>query len=126
VPVAVVDASAILAVLFGEEAAGDVVERLGTSHLAAPSLLPYEVLNAAGSKVRRGEVGAATAEMVLGAFAGVRIALHEPAALDVFRLAVQTRLTAYDAAYLWLAQSLSAELVTLDDELARVWSRLRR
>ena len=32
---------------------------------------------------------------------------------------------AYDAAYLHLAQSLSAELVTLDDKLARVWSRLQ-
>ena len=38
---------------------------------------------------------------------------------------VQTRLTAYDAAYLHLAQSLSADLVTLDGKLARVWSRLR-
>jgi len=41
----------------------------------------------------------------------------------VFRLTVRTRLTACDAAYPHLAQALTAELVTLDDKLARVWSR---
>ncbi len=34
-------------------------------------------------------------------------------------LAEQTRLTGYDASYLWLAQRLNAELVTLDRQLAR-------
>jgi predicted nucleic acid-binding protein len=55
----------------------------------------------------------------------MRIPLHEPDFSEVFRLTVRARLTAYDAAYLHLAQSLSAELVTLDDKLARVWSRLQ-
>jgi predicted nucleic acid-binding protein len=32
-------------------------------------------------------------------------------------LAVQTQLTAYDAAYLWLARHLGAELVTFDATL---------
>jgi predicted nucleic acid-binding protein len=63
--------------------------------------------------------------MALGAFARMRILLHDPDFSEVFRLTVRTRLTAYDAAYLHLARSLSAELVTLDDKLARVWSRLQ-
>jgi predicted nucleic acid-binding protein len=126
VPVAVVDASAILAILFGEPDASRVVERLGARDLAAPSLLPYEIMNAAATKVRRGEVTRDAADIVVSAFANVRIALHEPAASDLFRLAVETRLTAYDAAYLWLARSLSADLVTLDGKLAGAWSRLRR
>ena len=83
-PSVVVDASAIAAVLFGEPSADEVAERLGSAQLAAPSLLPYEIVS----------------------------------------VTVRTRLTAYDAAYLHLAQSLSAELVTLDGKLARVWSRL--
>jgi len=41
--------------------------------------------------------------------------------LEDLRLTVRTRLTACDAASLHLAQSLSAELVTLDDKLAPVW-----
>ena len=62
----------------------------------------------------------------LGAFARMRILLHDPDLSEVFRLTVQTRLTVYDAAYLHLAQSLSADLVTLDGKLARVWSRLHQ
>ena len=57
-------------------------------------------------------------------FTRMRIVLHEPDVLEVFRFTVQTRLTAYDAAYLWLARSLSADLVTLDAKLARVSSRI--
>jgi predicted nucleic acid-binding protein len=124
VSVAVVDASAIAAILFGEPAADEVVERLGASGLAAPSLLPYEIVSVASGKVRRGEASAETAETALGAFGRVRIVLHEPNSLEVFRLTGKTRLTAYDAAYLWLAQSLSADLVTLDEKLARAWSRI--
>ena len=40
-------------------------------------------------------------------------------------LAERTRLTLYDASYLWLARALGAELVTLDDKLARAAENLR-
>ena len=124
-PSVVVDASAIAAILFSEPSADEVVERLGWAQLAAPSLLPYEIVSVAGGKVRRGEVATDTALTALGAFGRMRILLHEPDLSEVLRLSVRTRLTAYDAAYLHLAQSLSVELVTLDDKLARLWSRLQ-
>lgn len=124
-PSVVVDASAIAAVLFSEPSADEVAERLGSAQLAAPSLLPYEIVSVAGGKVRRGEIPTETAMTALGAFARMRIVLHEPDLSEVFRLTARTRLTAYDAAYLHLAQSLSSELVTLDDTLARIWSRLQ-
>jgi predicted nucleic acid-binding protein len=125
-PLAVVDASAVAAILFGEPAADDIVRRLGARELAAPSLLPYEIVSVAGGKVRRGEIPAETAAMALEAFVRVSIALHDPDCLEVFRLTVRTRLTAYDAVYLSLAHSLSADLVTLDAKLAGAWSRLAR
>jgi predicted nucleic acid-binding protein len=124
-PVAVVDASAVAAILFGEASADAIVDRLGSNRLAAPSLLPYEIVSVAHGKLRRGEVSAELAAMALGAFGRMRIALHEPHVLGLFRLTDRTRLTAYDAAYLWLAQSLSADLVTLDERLAKVWSKHR-
>ena len=40
-------------------------------------------------------------------------------ARDVVLLAHVTGLTAYNASYLWLAASLGADLVTLDDRLAK-------
>jgi predicted nucleic acid-binding protein len=45
---------------------------------------------------------------------------HE-ASLD---LAISTGLTAFDAAYLWLARHLEAELVTLDGELQRAFDAM--
>lgn len=39
--------------------------------------------------------------------------------VGVIELASKARLTAYDASYLWLAQRLGAELVTLDKELGQ-------
>jgi predicted nucleic acid-binding protein len=44
---------------------------------------------------------------------------------SVLVLAERFQLTGYDASYLWLAQQLNAELVTLDQQLARAASRLR-
>lgn len=39
---------------------------------------------------------------------------------QVVQLALATGLSAYDAAYLWLSRQLQAELVTLDQRLARI------
>ena len=124
VSVAVVDTSAIAAIVFAEPAAEGIVERLGTSRLIAPSLLPYEIVSVAAGKVRRGEVSSEAAGLAVQTFTRVSIELHEPDLLEVLRLTGLTRLTAYDAAYLWLARSLSAELVTLDEKLLKAWSRL--
>jgi predicted nucleic acid-binding protein len=44
----------------------------------------------------------------------------------VFELADATGLTAYDAAYLWLTRELSAQLVTLDGQLAKAAADLAR
>jgi predicted nucleic acid-binding protein len=43
----------------------------------------------------------------------------------VVRLAVQTGLTTYDASYLWLANDLGIELVTLDRRLATAVEKFR-
>lgn len=40
---------------------------------------------------------------------------------DTLGLADASALTAYDAAYLWLARRLGGELVTLDRRLQAVW-----
>jgi predicted nucleic acid-binding protein len=42
----------------------------------------------------------------------------------VVEIALATRLTAYDASYLWLARELGAELVTLDGALERAAATL--
>ncbi len=113
----VVDASAVAAVVFNEPASEDVVERLGDARLIAPSLLPYELANVYVIKLRRypdQEVGLGRAFSLLGALDIELVSVPADAAGS---LASETGLTAYDAAYLWLARRLGLELVTLDRAL---------
>ncbi len=45
---------------------------------------------------------------------------------EAIALAARTRLSLYDASYLWLAMALGVELVTLDERLARADESLGR
>ena len=114
----VVDASALAAILFGEPEAEAVAERLTDTRLAAPTLLDYELANVCLTKIRRqpGQREALRAAYRLAHRLNIEaVAVDHAATLD---LAEATGLTAYDAAYLWLARSLGGELVTLDRKLA--------
>ena len=116
-PAVVVDASAVAAVVFNEPASEDVVASLGDARLIAPSLLPYELANVFVIKLRRypdQEVALGKAFSLLGALDIELVAVPADAAGS---LASETGLTAYDAAYLWLARRLGLELVTLDRAL---------
>lgn len=115
-PGSVVDASAMAAVLFGEPNADDVVERL-EAPLLAPTLLRYEVANVGRTKIRRHPD---RGEEILGSLGLLRrMGIQEVAvpAQEATRTARDHDLTAYDAAYLWLARFLGLELVTLDARL---------
>lgn len=121
----VVDASAIVALLFNELTGEQIVSRLRNATLRAPSLIEYEVANACLKKIRRAP---AERQALLEAFSlldALSIS-REPVNLDgAMVLAEQTKLSLYDASYLWLARALGAELVTLDDKLARADEDLR-
>ena len=120
VSIAVVDASALATIVFLEPAAAAARDRLKRHQLAAPRLLVYELMNAAVKKLRkhpgqealiRGGLSKALGDEFDISWSDVDVA----AVLD---LATETRLTAYDASYLWLARYLHADLVTLDAALA--------
>jgi len=115
--VKVIDASALAAVLFGEPEAEEVVERLGETRLVAPALLHFEVASVCLKKIQRHPE---MRQQMLDAYARrERVGVEEvEVTLDeVVTLAEQTNLTCYDAAYLWLATRLKADLVTLDKRL---------
>ena len=124
-PVKVVDASVVAALVFGEPEAGDAAALLSDAELVAPSLLKFEVANTAWKKATRHPEKAP----LIGA--GLRLALEldiryvdvdHQAVLD---LALEKDLTAYDACYLWLARTLKAPLATFDTRLKRAWPRAR-
>jgi predicted nucleic acid-binding protein len=49
----------------------------------------------------------------------VEIEEYEIDPVEVLDLADRLGLSGYDASYLWLARALGAELITLDDRLAK-------
>jgi predicted nucleic acid-binding protein len=117
----VVDASALAALVFQEPKGNAVRKRLDGAAVFAPELLRFELANTAWKKVRRQPADAVKILTALTMALDDRFGLiwRDVDARDVALLAQATGTTAYDASYLWLAASLGADLVTLDDRLAR-------
>lgn len=117
---AVVDASAIAAVLFDEPEAAPIAASVN-GKLTAPTLLRYELVSVCTTKLirhpeRAKEIGARY--QLLDRLA---IDYAEPDWNHLPALARRWQLSAYDAAYLQLALALRAPLVTLDARLAAAW-----
>ena len=113
----VVDASALAAIVFGDENAEAVLDLIEGEELHAPSHFLLEMANATLVRCRRSPSNAAVLVESLTRVLSRPLTLHTVPALDVLTLALRTGLTAYDAGYLWLARSLGADLVTLDKQL---------
>jgi predicted nucleic acid-binding protein len=118
----VVDASVICAVVFAEPEADAALQRIRHHALVAPDLLPYEVSNVALMKHRR---GAPMPDMRAGLVRCLELELLlEPTdALQRLEIAARYGLSAYDAAYLWLAEATQAPLITFDARLAEAARR---
>lgn len=119
-PDKVVDASVVVALAFGEPLALTARDLLQGAVLYAPDLLPYEICNAALAKSRRypGQAAAIVAGTSLAL--ALEVNLKSVPAAELLELAMESGLTAYDAAYLWLARRLKCQLLTFDQRLARV------
>ena len=120
-----VDASAIAAIVFGEPEGQELANYCTGETLVAPTLLDFELANIGLKKIRRKLRLRADVIAAMQVAQGLRIERIAVPAVDALALADRTGLTAYDAAYLWVAIARDAELVTLDDDLARVNDQLR-
>lgn len=118
-PAKVVDASVLAAVAFGEPRADEATALLSGADLYAPDLLPYELASVALKKSQRYPEQARQIASALEAVLSLDISLVPVAAGDVLALALQTKLTVYDAAYFYLSRSLKCALVTFDASLAK-------
>ncbi|MBE7439680.1 MAG: type II toxin-antitoxin system VapC family toxin [Spirochaetales bacterium] len=124
-PIKVIDASALAAILFDEPGAEEISHELLDSDLLAPDLLGYEIANVCLNKMRRNKP---LQKSILKQFRNWRlmgVRLYRIAEIELLPLALETGLTIYDAAYLHLATQYSATLVSLDRELQRAFARIQ-
>lgn len=123
--VVVLDASAVVELLLTTPVGGVVAQRLRSAPLlSAPHLLAVEVTEALRRLVIASRVGADVAATCLADLEALPLRRweHEPLLHRVWQL--RGHVTAYDAVYLALAESLEAPLVTTDARLARAGGHL--
>jgi predicted nucleic acid-binding protein len=119
--VIVVDASAVVEALFNAPRAASVLEHVARSDetLHAPELVDLEVTNTLRRYVSAGQLDAAAADGHFRNFLGLRLQRHPHAMLLPRVWELRRNLTAYDAAYVALAEELGCALLTADARLAR-------
>jgi len=117
-----VDASAVLEVLLQTPAASRIARRIFASgeSLHAPHLLDVEIAQVLRRYARTGVISAARGAEALADLADLPLHRYPHFVLLPRVWQTRNRLTAYDAAYLALAEALDARLLTRDRALASV------
>jgi predicted nucleic acid-binding protein len=126
--VIVLDASTMVEVLLHTAAGALLSERLlsATSSLHAPHLMDVEVAQVLRRFVSRGELEPERARQALANLAVFPLERHSHDLLLARIWALRRNLTAYDAAYVALAEALGATLLTRDARLQRAPGHLAR
>lgn len=113
----IVDASAIAALIFDEAEGPQILALTEGQRLAAPGIFGYELANVCQMKCRRQPEQREAFHAAYALHRKLAIEEYPVDHAEVLALAEATRLTHYDASYLWLARRLAAPLVTLDKAL---------
>jgi len=123
----VVDSAAVVDALTGSEGTDDLRAFLANEELNAPELLDFEIVWALRGLTLRGDLTAARAEDALTDFDDLdvrRWPFHDALRRRAFQL--RSNVSAYDAAYVVLAEALDCPLVTRDLRLAKSSGNLIR
>ena len=117
----VADASAIVELLVGDTARREAVrtELEAGRPVHAPDLMTLEVVSALAGHARSGALTRADHAIVLSAYAALRVARHPSHPLWPRISDLTARHSAYDAAYVALAEMLGTAFLTTDRRLAR-------
>lgn len=117
----VLDASAVLELLLVTDRGRTVALRIADPALAlhAPHLLDVEVAQVLRRMAASGAVAPARAGQAVADLADLDVARYSHAELLPRVWALRDTLTAYDAAYVVLAEALDAPLLTCDARMAR-------
>ena len=119
-PAIVVDSSVFAAIAFDELNADEALALVEGYEFYAPYLLTFEVTNIAWKKVNQNPSERVGIFEALNVVLSTVISWKEVDFEETLRLALETGLTAYDASYLYLAQTLGTPLATFDSKLRAV------
>lgn len=118
-PLIVVDASAIVSLLIDPGAGGEAIAaRLYDAEIIAPGLLPFEVSNVLRRRRNAGLLSDAEAALAHGELLALPIELWPYEALGARVWQLGPNLSSYDGAYVALAESTGAPLLTRDAGIA--------
>ena len=116
----VVDSSALVDALTGAPGIDELVETLSVEDLHAPQLIDYEVVAAVRGLVLGRRLSVGRGEDVLADFGELAVERWPAdAALRARAFQLRDNLSAYDGAFVALAEALDCPLVTRDRRLAR-------
>lgn len=121
-PALVVDCSVLAAVLFEEASRDEALAQLAGRSLHAPTLIDHEMASVALKKHAQGWP-ADSIQLALADFAEQVLELHRCGVAAQCELAHRYGLSAYDAAYLWLAADMKVPLATFDRKLGEAARR---
>ncbi len=114
----VVDTSAIVGRLAADPPPEALAERLEGQPLHAPHLIDVEFLHVMRRMLARGRLAPARAAAVRADFSGLRITRYPHTLLLDRAWELRDNLTAYDAVFVALSETLEVPLVTTDARLA--------
>ncbi|MBL8514091.1 MAG: type II toxin-antitoxin system VapC family toxin, partial [Betaproteobacteria bacterium] len=115
----VVDSSLVAAFLFGEPRCEEALARMEGWALCAPRIIDFEVANIGMNKIRSKQTTLETAKVAMNAFREMSIEISDIEPDVMLEMAARLGLSAYDAAYICLAEAIGAPLVTFDEALGR-------
>jgi predicted nucleic acid-binding protein len=117
--VLVVDASAVLATILADDQRGDAAAaRMRGASLVAPELIDYEILNSLRRRRAAGQLSDGAGRTAVDVWRSIPLELWSVRPLVDRLWALTGALSAYDAAYVALAERLGAPLLTADRRLA--------
>lgn len=113
----VVDTSAIIAVLLGEESRDRIIEATDGADLIAPMSLHWEIGNAFSAMFKRGRLSVEVATAATKRYREIPIQFVEVDLSEAIRVSDELGLYAYDAYMLVAARRHRVPLLTLDGGL---------